>query len=152
MVSERGPNHRLWQRLSWVTNELGVVRAQTNAAYTELATGMHYGENGQWVESRPEIQLVAEGAAVTTAPHKVLFKANLNTIGAVDLITPDGKRLRSRIAAMSYSDPSTGLAVVLAQPKNSFGFLAAICCFASAKAANANAATALVVGDPFVRR
>ena len=123
VISEKGPNHRTYQKLSWETNEIGEVVVHTNAAFTELTTGMNYLKNGQWVESTPDIELLADGAAATNSAHTVIFAANLNTIGAIDLTLPGGKHLRSRIAAMSYSDPSTGKAVVIAQPKDSIGLL-----------------------------
>src|SRR2546425_3085210 len=39
-IAERGPHHRVWQRVTAETNPLGRVHYRTNS-YTELATGMH---------------------------------------------------------------------------------------------------------------
>src|SRR6266542_3079982 len=121
-VSERGSHHRIWERITAVTNELGQVSAQTNS-YTELETSMHRWANGQWVEASADIQLTADGAAAQIAAHKVFFAANVNTAPAVVLITPDGKLLSSRIFGLSYFDSGTGTAVLLAEIKDSIGAL-----------------------------
>jgi hypothetical protein len=41
-VQERGPHHRVWSRVSWITDRRGQTVAVTNAAYTELTTGLHW--------------------------------------------------------------------------------------------------------------
>src|SRR6185503_18366299 len=102
-VSERGVHHRVWQRVTWKTNDLGRVRGVTNS-YTELETGMHYQKEGQWLESEAKIEITPEGASATKGPHKVSFEGNINTIGAIDLITSDGKRMRSHVLGLSYFD------------------------------------------------
>src|SRR5437879_4389461 len=49
-VVERGPHHRVWQRVTARTNEQGRVLYHTNA-FTELATGMSVQTNGQWIDA-----------------------------------------------------------------------------------------------------
>src|SRR6266542_4503614 len=119
-VSERGPHSRVWERITAVTNGLGQVSAQTNS-YTELETSMHRWANGQWVEASADVELTEDGAAATNAAHQVFFAANVNTTPAVVLITPDGKRLSSRIFGLSYFDAATGKAALLAETKDSIG-------------------------------
>jgi hypothetical protein len=122
-VSERGANHRIWQQITAVvTNELGEVTEQTSS-YTELETGMHRWANGQWTEASADVELTEYGAAATNMAHQVFFAANVNTAPAVVLITPDGKRLSSRIFGLSYFDAATGKAVLLAEIKDSIGLL-----------------------------
>jgi hypothetical protein len=122
-VAERGPHHRVWARATWATNALGNVTARTNT-YTELTTGLHVKQaDGSWAEASEGIVLTASGAAATNTQHQVFFAANPNTTGAVDLITPDGKRLRSRILGLSYFDTATGQAVLIAETTNSIGQL-----------------------------
>ena len=41
-ITERGPHHRIWSRVSWETNRHGQVVVATNSAYTELSTGLHF--------------------------------------------------------------------------------------------------------------
>src|ERR1043165_5173521 len=50
-VVERGANHRVLERSSYTTLPSGKVVSQVHH-YTELATGMHYQENGEWKESK----------------------------------------------------------------------------------------------------
>lgn len=121
-IAERGPHHRVWSRVTWQTNEFGQLLSVTNA-FTELETGMHYQREGQWLGSKAQIDLLADGAAATNGPHKVIFAANLNTPGAIDLTTPDGVRLRSRVFGLSYFDRSNGKAVLLGSIKDSIGLL-----------------------------
>jgi hypothetical protein len=121
-IIERGPNHRIWRRVTLQTNELGRVRAVTNS-YTELETGMHYKREGQWVESEAKVELTPTGASASKGRHKVNFAANINTVGAIDLTTPDGKRLRSHVLGLSYFDTVTGKSALIAEVKDSIGIL-----------------------------
>jgi hypothetical protein len=119
-VVERGPNHAVWQRVEVETNEVGEVLTTTNS-YVELQTGKHYLENGQWQESSTEIQITPEGATAQRGPHKVTFLSNINAAGAIDLLTPDGKHLRSHILGIAYLDSATGQSVLIAELKDSTG-------------------------------
>ena len=121
-VSERGPHHRVWQSIELEPNPLGKPVARTKS-YVELETGMHAWHGGQWVEASADVELTADGAAATNAAHQVFFAANVNTTPAVVLITPEGKRLSSRIFGLSYFDAATGKAVLLAEIKDSIGLL-----------------------------
>ena len=121
-ITERGPHHRVWTCVTWVTNELKEVAALTNS-YTELQTGLHYWQSGQWLESRPVILPVAGGAVAPQTQHQVTFAANLNTRCAMTLITPDGKTLSSHILGLSYFDTASGQAVLLATTQDSVGGL-----------------------------
>src|SRR6516225_9721835 len=66
-VSEIGPHHRVWQRVSFRTNELtGKIRALTNS-YTELQTGLARPLNGAWVPASDQIQISRTGAEALNA-------------------------------------------------------------------------------------
>jgi hypothetical protein len=124
-IGERGLHHRLWQRFDAETNYvLDRVIFHTNS-YTELETGLHFLDpSGRWVESRAEIELSEDGAAATNLQFQVFFAANLNapgTAGAVRLVTPDSKVLRSRILGLSYFDGTK--AVLIAETKDSIGLV-----------------------------
>jgi hypothetical protein len=102
------------------------IPTPTNS-YTELATGMHYQETpgeGPWLESNPAIEIDPNGGAkVEQCAHKIHFAANINTQGAINFTTSDGKILRSHIIGLSYFD-STGQSALIASLKNSTGVLA----------------------------
>ena len=74
-VLARSASSRVWARIASVTNEAGQVLLVTNKAYTELASGLCYEKDGQWVDSVEEIEVdnVAGGASARQAPHKVHF-------------------------------------------------------------------------------
>jgi hypothetical protein len=119
-VTERGADHRIWMRVTESMNAQGKVMYRTNS-YTELGTGMHYFKDGQWVETKEEIELAGNGAVAMSGPHKVLFAANINTVGSIDVVTPDNKRLRSQVWGLAYFDGKT--AMLIAELKDSIGIL-----------------------------
>ncbi len=95
-----GPNQRTIERVTLKTNEAGFVASHTNS-YTELATGMHYPDKGQWVESNPEIVIQENGwGRGQKAPLSLQFAPNLKTSGAIELTTTQGTRFRSHILAI----------------------------------------------------
>jgi hypothetical protein len=124
IIIERGPNHRVLQHATWQTNASGQVVDRTNI-YTELATGLHYQENGEWKESRAEIEILPNraGAVARSGGHKVIFGPNLNSEGVIDLETSDGQRLRSHVLGLGYFDTASGKSVLIAEVKSSIGQL-----------------------------
>jgi len=95
-VVEQGANHRVWQRETYEKSPTGQIIPHIHK-YTELATGLNYLSNGQWVESKEEIDAYATGAIANQGPYQVIFANNLNSAGSIDMQTTDGKRLRSSI-------------------------------------------------------
>src|SRR6267142_4321584 len=119
-ITERGPHHRVWSRVTQETNQLGRVTSRTNS-YTELATGMYYWQDGQWKETLEKIEAFPDGAVAQNGSHKVIFAININSAGAIDMALPDGKRLRSHVLGLSYFDAATGKSVLIAELKDSSG-------------------------------
>lgn len=122
-IAERGPDHRVVWSVRAQTDPDGNVSYRTNS-YTELATGMHYQENGEWKETRELIEPIAGGAIARYGPHKVIFAENLNTAGAIDMETPDGKRLRSHVLGLGFYDSSSGKSILFAEVKDCVGQIA----------------------------
>src|SRR6185436_6045129 len=99
---ERGAHHRTWQRITQELDENGFPQTRTNA-YVELATSMHRWNQEKWVESSDEIEILENGAVARKSPHQVAFSGNLNDPnGTIDLLTEDGKRLRTRVVGLAY--------------------------------------------------
>lgn len=119
VITERGAHHRVWAKVTVITNASGRVSYSTNS-YTELETGMHFLRDGQWVESRAEIEFTTEGAAATNCAHPVAFAPDQ---AALRLTLPDGRHLRSRVLGLAYYDTSSGESVLIAQTRNSTGLL-----------------------------
>lgn len=75
------------------------MAAVTNQ-HTELATGLHSRQNGQWKESREPVTRIAGGAAAPQDLHKVPLPRALPSAGAVDLDLPDERRLRGYVLGL----------------------------------------------------
>ena len=109
-------------RVIQATDADGKAITQTNS-YTELATGLHYLQDGKLVESKAEITLLPQGgAAATQGQHKAYFPPNLNG-GVIDLVMPDGRELKSQIRGLGYYDKATGKNVILAEVRDTEGTL-----------------------------
>ncbi len=121
-VVARGANYKLWQRVISESDTGGEAYTRI-VYYTELASGMHYLKDGQWIESEAKIEITKDGAAATKGAHKVNFAANINTVGAIDFTAPDGKQLRSHVLGLSYLDTATGKSAMIGEIKDSIGVL-----------------------------
>ena len=118
-VSSRGPHQRVWNKVSQTLDSQGRPAWQTNQAYVEVATGMHHLQNGQWIESTENIDILPTGgAAATNGAHQAYFPEDIYQ-GAISLITPDGKTLRFRPVGLSYFDGTNS--VMIAELTNSIG-------------------------------
>ncbi len=119
IVSERGPHHRVIQKVVPTTNDRGQISLTTNSAYIELATGMHHLVAGKWVESTEDIQIVPTGGgAATNGAHQAYFPGDIYQ-GAISVMTPDGKNLRFRPLGLGYFDGTNS--VLIAELTNSVG-------------------------------
>jgi hypothetical protein len=121
-VTERGPHHRVWETYTKVLDENQESNIITNS-YTELETGMHYWDNGQWVESSEVIEPFEKGAIARKGQHQVVFSPQFNVAGVIDLLTADGQRVRGTPVGLAYHDDATGKSVLFATLKDSSGEL-----------------------------
>jgi hypothetical protein len=120
VIAERGPHHRVWERRS--VEILPDGRTLTNRhSYVELATGLNYLKDDQWVESREEIEVFQGAAVARQGQHEVIFAANLHSPGAIDMLAPDGKRFRSTVLGLAYTDYASGRSVLLAETTDCLG-------------------------------
>jgi hypothetical protein len=70
---------------------------------------MHYlDQNGQWIESHEQIDILNGVAVARQGQHQVIFSASPADVPAIDLQMPDGRRLQSRVAGIAYFDGATG--------------------------------------------
>ena len=89
-------------------------------SYVELATGLNYFDDttGQWRPAKPEFELTRTGHFIARqTQHQLILSPELNQQGAVDLLAPDGVRLRSTILGLALVDPDRGKSALLAQLK-----------------------------------
>ena len=97
LVAERGPHHAVHH---WTTEQVwpdGHVTVEPHFI-TELASGLNYLKDGQWVPSKEEIEIFQDGAVARQGQHQVIFAANLNSEGAIDLLTSEGVRPQRHLA------------------------------------------------------
>jgi hypothetical protein len=121
--TDRGPHHRILYTGQLVTNRIGgvmSVTAKTNQI-VELATGLHYLTNNQWLETQEFIEIEGNKGVAKRGPHRVTFSSNPKDAGAIDLTAGDGKRFRSHVLGVSYYDAASGKSVMLAEVQNSQG-------------------------------
>src|ERR1051325_3066582 len=122
-VVERGPRHARW---SWTGENIwpdGQVTTEEHSVI-ETATGLNYlqdGKEGQWVPSTDVVEVFQDYAVARHGQHQVIWAANFNSAGAVDLLLPDGKRLVSHVVGIAYTDAATGQSVLIAEPKDTIG-------------------------------
>jgi len=117
VVIDRGLNHRTWARTVTEAQPDGTV-AERLSTYVELAPGSHRFENGNWVEADPNFEVFQDGLVARRGAHQVIVTRNLSAPVGVDLLTPDGKRLVSRLLGVAYTDLSTGTSELIAEVKD----------------------------------
>ena len=121
-VVERGANHRVWQKAETIEHEDG-SQEEVIHAYTELGSGLHYWDEdaGAWGDSRAVIEPYQGGAVAQFGQQKVIFSNNLNTLGSIHILAPDGVNLKASVLGLGYFDSLSGKSVILAELKNSIG-------------------------------
>jgi hypothetical protein len=121
-VSERGPHHKVWQRIEQRPAPDGTM-VDYLRSYEELATGLHFrNARGEWEDSREEIEILPSnaGAIASRGQHRAIFPPEIKS-GLIELQMPNGQWLRSRVWGLAYFDSSSGASVLLAEVKSSDG-------------------------------
>ncbi len=117
-VVAKDANSSVWQRTVYELDPSGNPVPKIHS-YTEVATGLHYQQNGQWLDSRERITILPNGTATATnGQHQAYFPGDIYQ-GTIELVTPDGIQLQSRPLALSYFDGTN--TVAFAQLKDSEG-------------------------------
>ena len=117
---ERGPHHRVWRAQTRQGEAPAGFESQL-PCFTELACGLHRinPATGEWEPAVAAFESTADGgfAALKTA-HQVIIGATLNSDPVVTVVTPQGARLRSSIAALAMLDPATGRRLIIARTRD----------------------------------
>ena len=121
-ITENGPHHRKWERVETRINEAG-EEEEIIHHYTELGTGLNRWDEdkAEWVEADELIEQFRGGAVAQGGQQKVIFAPNIKTEGAIDILNPDGVRIRSSVLGLAYFDTLTGNDVIIAEVKASRG-------------------------------
>jgi hypothetical protein len=113
-VAERGPHHAVVQGVRYEPDGQGGVIAR-RYGYTQIETGLHFLDaQGRWTESREKLEIFPDGLVARQGQAKLILATDLHTAGAVDLLTPEGLRLRSHLLGLAYADPVSGESALIA--------------------------------------
>jgi hypothetical protein len=124
-ITEAGPHHRRWAKLSQVQMPDGSFEAVTNS-YVELATGLNRldANKNSWVPADAKFEIVNGAAVATNTAHRVILTSPTDPL-PVDVLMPDGQRLSSSVLGISYYSATTGNSVMIAEPRPTQGKLIA---------------------------
>lgn len=125
-AAKRAAHETEWARTTLVTNPVsGKVRAHEHK-YIELATGLnHQDRTGAFQTSSPNFEITPNGAEARQGQHQVFLGPDISSIGAVEIVTPDGINLKSAPLGIGYFDPTDGRSVLLSAVVNGTGWLTA---------------------------
>lgn len=119
-VTSRDANSRIWQSASYRLSAKGQLVSQTHS-YTELATGLCYQKDGQWLDSQEQISILPDGTAeAVQGQHQAYFPNDIYS-GTIKLVTSDELTLQSQPVGLSYDDGTN--TVMIAVLTNSVGEL-----------------------------
>jgi Bacterial Ig domain len=119
-IVQRSANSRIWQQTTYEQLPSGQKIPHVHQ-YTEMASGLCYQKDGQWVDSKEQISILPDGtAAATNGQHQVYFPGDIYN-GVITLITSDGLQMQSRPLGLSYDDGTN--TVLIAELTNSVGQL-----------------------------
>ena len=119
-IVSRDANSRVWEQTTYEVSPSGQTISHVNN-YTELGTGLCYQQNGQWMDSREQINILPDGSASgTNGQHQAYFPSDIYN-GTIKLVTPDGLQLQSQPVGLFYDDGSN--TVMIAELTNSVGQL-----------------------------
>jgi hypothetical protein len=126
-ITEAGPHQRRWGKANHIEQLGGSLQTIINS-YVELKTGMNAWSpaDQKWIEASDEIEIVAGalgapgGAVARKAQHQVIIAPRLlaSPDPVIDLQMMDGKRLRSHVLGIAYTDTRTGQSIFIAEPRD----------------------------------
>ena len=126
-ISAIGPNSRTWS-LPPDTNLLSMIATNSTRSgltnshqVVEVATGMNYWNGQQWQPSVAVFQSSVNGFAASQTQHKIQISANLNQIGAVLAVTPEGTNLSSSPIGIALYDAASGNLAIIGTITNCSG-------------------------------
>ncbi len=120
-ITERGACFKVVQAPVEVKDLLTGTVSIENHAFTVVEDGMHYWDNGQWVESKDLVEIKGDAAVALQGPGKVVFSASTLAPVVIDYLTPEGQRLQSRVSGLYYFEEVTSRRVQIAGVRESIG-------------------------------
>jgi hypothetical protein len=123
-IQEEGAHQRVWSRIT-TRERNGQLQYVTNS-FVQLQTGLNRWSalENKWVESSDEIELFLNGAIARKTAHQVIFApTTIDPNGTIDLLMPDGIRLRWQVIGLAYTEENTGTSVFVGEVVQSNGQL-----------------------------
>ena len=84
---------------------------------------MNFWDGERWTPSDSTIETTPNGFAANRIQHKIALAQNLNGIGAVTVVTPDGLTLRSAPVGIGLYDAASGNSLIIAEVTDCSGVL-----------------------------
>ncbi|MBU6401593.1 MAG: hypothetical protein KGS61_14850, partial [Verrucomicrobia bacterium] len=107
-----------------LTNYLTGATVDNVEQYVELDNGACYLDaSGQYVDSLDLIELTPTGAAAVHGQTKAYFAPNINTAGAITLVTTSGQTFKWHPLGLYYRDVASGQVALIAPIKDTIGVL-----------------------------
>lgn len=117
-VTARGSHHRVWERIEVVVAPDGSEVERVHR-YEELASGLcvFNPRTGDYEDADESFDLTPEGFAVSRrTQHQLIVSPVLgDPEGALDLRTPEGRRLRSSLLALNLFNRASGSNLLVAE-------------------------------------
>lgn len=125
-VVSRDAHSSTWEKTSYELGSSGEWVPHLHR-YVETATGLNYWDPsaGQFEPSSETIVLSSTGAVAQHGQHKVTFASDLSASDSIDIETPDGQMLKTRLLGLSYYDSASGQSVLIAEITNCAGQIVA---------------------------
>src|SRR5205814_3340632 len=101
---ESGPNERIWTSGD----------PDSDRKVVEIGTGMNFWDGQNWVPSDPRFDVTADSFVANRLQFKVRLSADLNQVGAVSIVTPDGITLNSTPVGIGLYDAASGKSAIIA--------------------------------------
>ncbi len=124
LVDDVGPNSRT---MVLPADTSGAIADQSanplQSRVVEIATGMNYWDGQQWSPSDPSFVAQNNGFAAQRTQHRVFIQSDLNSVGAVTVITRDGITLNSTLVGIGLYDAASGQSTIIGSITNCAGVL-----------------------------
>ncbi len=123
-IVEKGLNHTRFRTRPVSTNAPG-TEVFTNHTVVRINPGERYIDpvTGVLTDSEERIDEYATGAVYQRGPVRVIFALDIASENSLDILTPDGKRLRGGPVGLSIMNPVDGTSTLIAEVKSSKGKL-----------------------------
>lgn len=122
-ITFRSQNSSTRQITSFTTNAMTGEASAIVHEVVEMASGLNFlNEDGVWQTSRDLVEpLPGIGVAAMHGSHQVYFRPNLNSSGAITILTAGKRLFRTHMLGLYFTDSASGNSVCLSRLQDSRG-------------------------------